>query len=535
MDVRLFQHIFSTAPKMNPVLAEGVAVRQIELAPQYIDRIWRCAAKLFPEGLEYLGFSYCNPREEFQEKTRKRSGRPPLELSRSDVFMVKYHFALNGKPLVDRPLYLPFTGDAGEIYLRGSRFTISPVLADRCLSVSKGTVFIPVTRDKLTFSQFGWQFNVNGKTKSCFVQKSQIHHHRQDVQTKKLHGNIRAESTLAHYLFCRSGLTGAFATYFGCEVIVGTEEINEEKYPEDQWCICTSTGQKPLAVKSTYYEPTKLRLAIPKDQMNEAVESLVAGFFYLADIFPDRLTLEDIEEPELWCVLFGLITFGNASGEGKLYADFVNHLESLDQYIDEVAREELHDDGIMVDDIYQLFAYIIEHMPDIISRSDVGNMEGKRLVTWKYVLYDIVKSIFYLSYKLRPKNKKVSEKDIVAAFNRGLNPELVMKINSGHGEVTSITTPSDSMIFKHTSNAIPQDKATNNRAGSGDHDRTFTNQALHLHSTYIAAGSILNLPKSDPTGTSRLNVYGEIGPAQDIRIRPEFKAILDDVQKKIQR
>lgn len=534
MDRQLFDFIYSKEPKMNPILAAGIAVPQVEHAETYIDRIWRCAARLFPEGLTYDGFCRATPREELQARTRRGSAKPNLELSQSDVYMVKYKFSFNGHPLPDRPIYLPFVRDAGSIFIRGSRFTISPVLADRCLSVSKGTVFIPVTRDKLTFSQFSWQIKVNSQIRSCFVQKSRIHHHEQDTETKKRPGNIQAEHTLAHYLLTQYGASAAFATNFETDVVFGTDDITSERYPEDEWVIAESIGAMPNGLKVANYMPTKIRLAVPKKRWTPALESFVAGFFYVADVFPDRVNLDDIENPRLWRILFGLIIFGNSFGEGKILEDFMSHRDSLDQYIDELAKEELHADGIMVDDIYELFGYIIEKMPDIVNNADVANMEGKRLVTWKYVLYDIVKAIFKLTYKLRPKNKILSEKDIVTAFNRGLNSELIMKINSGHGEVSNISSPGDNMIFKFTSAVIPQNRASG-KGGKGDHDRTFSDPAGHLHSSIAGAGSPLNQPKSDPGGASRLNMFGEIDDAYALRIKEKFRPLLKEVQDKIQR
>lgn len=535
IDDRLWKYIYDNEPKMTPQIAEGIAVRQMEGADIRIDRVWRCAAKLFPEGLTYESFSPCTPEEELALKTRRRSGSS-LELSRSDVTMTKYIFHYNGRLLIELPLYLPFCGEAGEIWVRGSRFHISPVIADRCLSVSKGSVFFPPLRDKLTFTQFPHTIIIDDRPENVYIQRSKVHHYSQEQEVKKLPGSVQGNHTLAHYLFCRYGLSETFQLHFECDPVFGDDEtITPELYPKEDWVIVRSAGHKPRAVKTTHYEPTRLRAAFPRHQWNNGVESVIAGFFYLADLFPERVTLEDIGNERLWSILFGVIIFGGASGEGKVLEDFRNHLSSLDEYIDEVTREDLHGDGVLVDNIYELFVYIIEQMPRLLANTDVANLEGKRLITWKYVLYDIIRAIFSLTYQLNPKSRRLQEHDLKKTFMRGLNAELIMKINgAGHPEVSNISSPSDSMVTKFTTSAIPQSRA-GNRTARGDHDRTFSDPSTHFHSSIMAFGSFLNQPKSDPGGGSKLNLYANLGPQGEFKVPERFRDVLDDLQKKLAR
>lgn len=537
MDDRFWKFVFDQQPEMNPRIAEGIAIRQLEGPELRIDRVWRCASKLFQEGLTYEGFKVCTPEEELAQKTRRRNGQT-LELSQSDVFMVKYVFNYNGRHLVDVPLYLPFCRpeDAGSLYIRGSRFTISPVIADRCLSVSKGSVFFPPLRDKLTFTQFPWSVIIDDRPETVYVQKSKIHHYSQEAEVKKMPGSIQGHHTLMHYLFCRYGLVDTFQLHFDCDPLFGDDTtITPEKYPKDGWVIVRSVGAKPRVLKNAHYQPTNLRVAIPRHQWNGAVESAVAGFFYLADLFPERVTLEDLDSERLWCILFGVIIFGASNGEGKVLEDFRNHLASLDEYIDEVTREDLHGDGVPVDNIYELFVYIVEQMPRLLANTDVANLEGKRLITWKYVLYDIIRAIFSLTYQLNPKSRKLQEQDLKKTFTRGLSPELIMKINgAGHPEVSNISSPSDSKLNKFTTSAIPQSRA-GARSSRGDHDRTFSDPQSHFHSTIMAFGSFLNQPKSDPGGGSKLNPYAELGSQDEFKVPEKFKDQLAEVQKKLAR
>jgi len=174
-------------------------------------------------------------------------------------------------------------------------------------------------------------------------------------------------------------------------------------------------------------------------------------------------------------------------------------------------------------------------MPALLSNSDVANLTGKRLITWKYVLYDIIRSIFYLTYRLNPKGRKLQELDLRSAFQRSFQMEQIMKITSaGHPEVSNISSPSDSIITKFTSTAIPQAKAGNSKTG-GDHDRTFADPSLHFHPSIMVHGSAYNQPKSNPGGASKLNPYSELGPNDEFVLREDLEIIINNVCEKISR
>ncbi len=49
MDQYLFTHIHEQhVPKFNPLLAEGLVVEQMRGVEEYIDHVWKCAARSFP-------------------------------------------------------------------------------------------------------------------------------------------------------------------------------------------------------------------------------------------------------------------------------------------------------------------------------------------------------------------------------------------------------------------------------------------------------------------------------------------------------
>lgn len=536
MDKRLFSHIHKRFPKFNDHVCEGIACLHMQEVERYIDRVMRCAADGFPPGLKYLGYTRCTPQEAFAIAPARRKNKAYLEMARSDVFLVKYMFSFNGEELRPCYLYLPFVRPGGLITLRGSTFAISPVIADRAISVGVDSIYIPLNRDKLTFRRTVHHYVDNGKRESAYVVWSNIHH-----AMKKRRGKANAAYKLnmnaspMHYLLCKHGLTETFKIYAGVDIVVGGEEINKKTYPPDEWKIITSTRIKPRTLKIPYYEPSGLRIAVPADKMDNTLSSMLAGVFYIVDHFPDRCLPEYVDDVNLWKILLGYITFSNDASEGRLINDINSHLDSLDGYIDGMVREWLLEDGIDCTDIYQLFMYVISTMSVKVSQSAnaVSTMYGKRLTVLRYVLSDVITAIFKFMFALRSNSDKpVTKNEIINAMNRFLKPRLVVRMNRGHGEVTSESSPGDNKIFKITSVIVPQGDT-----GSGKRSRQSGNvdPSKFLNASIAEAGSYNHLPKSSPTGMSRINPYVRLAGDGTIERDPEKVELIDRVQREIQR
>jgi len=535
VDKILFDAINKSVPKINPLLANGIVTEQLKEVEHYIDTVFKCASLSFPEGLNYVGYKRCTPKEEYAEITRKRWNNTVFELAVTDVYMLKYYFSYNGTQLPPRYLFLPFVRKGGTIYIRGSLFVINPVMTDRLFSVDGDSLFMPLTRDKLTFDRINHNFYANGQRRSVSVVWSHIYHSPKNSRARNIvmgSKRIDAQTTLGHYLFSKYGVTEAFKRFANTEVILGDSEIDAEKYPPEEWIICQSTGIKPATVKDKAYQKTTVRLAIREKDYNFVTESLVAALFYLTDHFSERVLSEYLDQTRLWRTLMGHIIFKSNANEGKLVEDVDAHLISLDDYLDGMVTEQLREEGVYCESIYELFIHIIETMTERIVHTDVSSLYDKRLTVLRYILSDVVNAIFRLTFKLNSNQKKVlTDKDIIKIMEKMLRVDAVMKINTGHGEVSSVSNSGDNMLFKLTSKTVPQTDAT----GNGKRKGSNTGPSRFLHTSLAEVCSYGNQPKFCPTGHSRINPYLQIGVDGTITQNEEFKPLLDHVQARIAR
>lgn len=507
MDDTLFAHIQRKLPTFNLDVTRGLACKHMSGAEAYIENIMRCAESGFPPGLRYVGpGERVSPQESFNVTTAKRSVKMMYELSQSDIYLMRYRFEYNGEML--RPFYffLPYVRPGGIIHIMGSIFSISPVLADKALSVGEDSIYIPMNRAKLTFKRHVVHFFADGKRHSQNVVWCNAHNGHKKSRDTSERKTISADATLVHYLLCKYGLTKTFAL-FNTHIVAGNGDmVNESTFPLDKWVICRSTKDKPLGVYNKFYVGTDICLAVPRENFNNNVATAIAGFFYIADRFPDRMESAYCEDTNFWRVLLGHIVYATNENEGKLLNNINKHIESLDGYVDKMVRQWLIEDNIPADDVYGLFFSMMCTFSTRLmdAQQSLASMFGKRLMVLRYVLIDIIKAIFNMMFALKEASKKnLTVKDVEKILHKCLKPLLIIKMNHKHAEVTSVSSSGDCMAYKITSNLVLQADI-----GAGSNSKSTKLDATKTLDVSIAvAGQFNRLPKGEPTGRKNINPF----------------------------
>ena len=537
MDTALFAELHADMPKHNTIVTHGFAYHQMKECEEYITRLIRCAELRFPQGFKFSHMTRCTPEEEYNFSTAKKGQKQFLDYAQSDVYLVKLIFTLNGAPIKPKFLYLPFVGPAGIITIGGNKFCISPVLADVALSAGDDNIFAPLNLDKLTFRRILHHYMENDKRVAVGVVYSEIYHLKRKPGQKK---TINAVSTIAHYLFAKFGISRVFSEFANATVVYGNSDVvNTTNYPEEDWVICRSfyngiTRAKPTGIRTKYYIGPDIRLAFRRTEYTPTVSSLVAGFFYVADRFPETFKPEYLDDIVFWRVSLGHIIFATDESEGKLLNKIEPHIESLDGYIDGMSQEWFAEDKIYISNIYELFMEIINtySVRTATAASTSSTMYGKRLMVLRYVLIDIIKSIFKMMFALQNSAKKgpLTEKDIENILKM-VNTYQIFRINHKHAEVASISSPSACMSFKTTANIVQQASITTGRSAK----TTIVTSANFLDASIAEVGQYNNMPKGEPTGRKRINPFVELDERGIIKQRPDTAGVINAAQEEIRR
>lgn len=534
----------ASVPHLNPLLACGLATAHMKECEVYIDSVFRIVAKSFPPELKYLGCRRCTPMEEYSEASRSKSSKTTFDVARSNIYMMEYRFQFMEEEPIRRYIYLPFVEQAGTIYLSGSRFVISPVLADQVISVSLQSVFVRLLKAKLTFTRAAHNFKVDGISQSMRVVWAKIYNKKPSKTAPK--ATTSGKSSLVHYLLAKHGMREMYRLYANCQPVIGGAEITREKYPQSDWVICESSGITPRNYKA-YYSATPIKIAIPRSQWSEAVINITAGVFYVIDHFPDKVDLKDIDDPSLWRLLLGHIIWSGHIGAGKLINDVQDHIQSLDEYLDTQHARKLRDIGYESRDIYHLMYHIINNFDawSLTAEDRVSTMYDKELSVLQFVCYDLISAINQLYFNIISAKKKdyANSTSTARSFNRVKIERLMsMNISQGlvyglpkeqHGEVSTTGTSGDNMALKVTSLLVPQSKSTKTSAGKSR--TSLDDPTKRLHVSIAEVGGCWTLPKSDPDGRSRLNPTVQISDTGLVLRDPAYVTLLDSIQQLIRR
>jgi len=529
---RVFRELIESKIKpFNEDVVESLVRKQSVNIESYIHAIFTIVSEKFPEGLKYHGYERCTPEEEWAEITRPKNNRRQVEMSRSDIYMVKYNFSYEGVELPPRNIYLPFVGDAGEHWKKGSRSFVLPVLNDRVISPENKHLFVRLLRDKVVFNKAVHSVMCSGERITTSVIYSQIYRKKEKDPLKDR--VVRAQTCLGHYLFARFGFKETFEKYVKVVPIIGLDEINQTTYPPSHWLIYQSSGIRPKTYVSKTYLPNRVRIAIPLEYATKVSEALIASAFYVIDHFPERFTVESLRDANIhqsrhiWSITLGRVLFSPSYTDGHISERIQEHFSSIDEYVDDIVATKLLEEGYVIEDFYDFMILIMRDFNDLVIRGyEVNNsLYGKELSVLYYLLYPITSKIFKFAFQLSKdsKNRHLTMKDIVKTMNLLLNTRAIQLKTTYKGIFQSAIYSGDNMVLKYTSMVVPQADATENpnkpvRVNINDPMKRF-------HISFAEAGGYLYLPKSNPTGSARVNPYVNLSPSgvilksQDSEIR----------------
>lgn len=527
---------------LNPMLADGYSTRVLEHAAAHIDAYTRCGLPTL-EGtdLEYVGIVQATPEEMYNELVKKTSTRPPtLDVSRSDLYMVKMHWRFHGADIY-HPIFLIFSKD-NITYLRGSAFGIFPVLIDRSFSIGANELFFPFTRARVTMYKVQHERLMNGnELVSDSVVYSTIYNRSKDSLRKQGTPLWKVKSTLAHYLFCIKGVAGAFKHYANVDIMIGdSSSINSSTLNMEEWCYFESANVKPTDFGRfrDYYKPD-IRVAVRKEELTPGVDGLINGLFYIADNFPEMVKIDYIgteHETTMWTQIMGNIIFPTDVNPGKLLEDMAPHFESLNDYVDAETLIKLQSDNIYCQNFYELCYYVIDNFDNMIMDGigKVSSMYDKKIEVLKYVLTPITSGIFKFIFNIKKGKGTLTPKTVSERLSKFVRPKEIYSINHGHGEITSAAglTSSDCKAFRCTSALIAQTSSSGPKSKS---KMSLSDPTQHLDVSFAELGQFAAITKSDPSGKGFVNLTAKVDPKGHLLRDPKLTEITNRTQSIIKR
>lgn len=528
MDSDLFRDVDAVTPDFNPVIARGLAVRELDRAKEEIDNHFLQISKQYPKelGITIRPGVQCTPEETRAHALRARKSIQTYELSESTLYLMKYQIEMHGERLAPVLLYLPYVRQAGIATIDGSKFSISPVLADIAMSIGSDNIFIYMGKSKITFKRLYHECVVDGIRTPGYIVWCKAHNSAARAT------ELSKKTSNYHYIFAKYGVTEAFKLFAGCQVAVGNAEINSHNYPDSQWVIAESTRIKPRG-KTGIYIPTTIRIAFPRTALNnEAVKDMLLAFYYMVDHFPESIVAEYVDDIYTWRNALGQCIFRETSEQRptNILPKMNDHMKSIDNTLDASVKAWLKAEEIYVNDTYELFHHIAVNFTAYVSGSakKLSSMYGKRLIVLRYVLDNLISGINNTLFDIDKlaRKSKVTKEDIEKVFQNRLPSRLVSKINQKHAEVSSVSSACDSMIPKITSVMILQSNMSgtqSSKSKSSSYDETNA-----LDATIAEVAGFNNISKSVVDGRGKTSAFLQIRLDGLVDPDPRFRDLIDE-------
>ena len=520
-------------------------MKEVAEGEEYVKAVLKAASVSLPDVIEYVGPGSITTKEAFEvllngnRTGRAGSGNQSYEYARSNIYLMKCLFRYKGELIDPQYIGLPFLTDGALMKITGSNYSVAPQLSDVAVSVTSSEIFVPVTRDRLKFHRSTHAIRYNGLTTIGNVVWSNLYRDsRRD--TSSASKTVVLNTAVVHYLLSKFGLTETARKMGVSEFTMGESEDERVKYMMSGWKIFESSKQPPRGLKYQA-DPTRLWFAFNPDHFNidnEAINrDFVASFYYIVDHFPDRMTMNELDNPVRWLVLLAHAVFANGEKETKLLELVRNHINSIEHYVDAKTREWFEMDGIgYVEDIYDL---MIE-MANTYTRRRIEaaktstSMYDKYLLVNRKVYSDIVSGIFKCIYKLQQKVRTrgdlFSKTELETELKNHLNARRILQLNQAkHPEVEPVSCPGAYMAYKVTTRLVLQSNVSN----SSKAVKTIFDPFTMGNDVSIAeCGMMLAPTKGEATGRGQLNLFTQVEARTGKVLRKEhLRHITDPTQE----
>lgn len=555
MDRQLLDFMRANTPEFNKEITHGVAAAHMENAEAYIDEMFQAVAKVFPPSLEYLGPRPFTPDMEYAALTsrkmrngRKRAGKQgsmhEIDIAETHTYTVNYMMRYKGVE-ISVPVNIPIIKEGGILYISGTRYVISPVIADQVITFEHDNIFLMFSRQKLHFRREpGVTYYEDDTLKIVDMPYAQIHNEKPKRPPK-----IRAKTSMMFYLLAKYGLSDTFKRFCNSDVrYINKEDYDLNKYPTDKWVVCQSAqvGKLRDYLLADYVPPNTLllvdRTSYEDPLTNNMVTSMVGSFFYIVNRFHHRILPEFVDNLRLWRVLLGLALWGDSKTEGEMHDEIVEHLGSLDEYVDERRAARFrrinltvweNGEVVPVTNIYQFFMAVIDRMTIWLlqSQDSINSLYEKELSVLYYVFYYLMTQINNFYFALKPAlRREQSAADIKRMLSGTIRTNHVYLFTRKMNSASTVTSPNSQMAFRLTTIMVPQtssSKEASARSGNGN------DPSRLLHASNAEIGTFCILPKSDPSAGCRINPAAHLNSRGVFVRNPRFLKLLDSVQAKL--
>lgn len=501
----LGKFIAERTPKFNKIMVEGFCYHRINRAIDYIDNFIRYSVESKTNThLRYLGYREVTPREEIKMIFDK-SSKIIYDIARNDIYLVEFAFQYGNEP---NPrihyFYIPYLNRGNTMYMSGNKFLIMPTLADKVVSVGDKIIFINILTAKYSFTKSYFAVKVNDKPARVSIVETELYKN----QPKKQEDTTKAKPTVIHYLLANFGYTATM------RMLLGFVPEAVYDYNKEDKVIISTTGEIPngyIKDKSGYV-PTRIKFLVDRDKYNEEVLYCVGNIYYILDNFPDRITIDDLDNTFLWKLLLSEIIHSGNNSIGHLTEKIQAHFTDLNSKFHLIVIEKLKDVGIEANNLIELMTVIFKNFNNWLMKYETPLLYHKKTFEAEsFILNHITANITRLMLELSKEELRIGGNmldskvvDKIFKANLGTKMKAIFNLKKDIEFVTSLEYCGDHLYYKNTAMVNQQES---NYVNYKDPNSVNTSARKKIIGSMASIGSILGLSKKNPNPLLRLNPY----------------------------
>lgn len=520
-------------PLFNREMVEGLSYHRLNKGLEYIDSFIKYSTTgKTKTHLMYLGYRVVTPKEEYKLTVDGKKNKYMHDIAQSDLYVVEFRFKYTGIP-EEKKVYMsfPFLSKGNTMFVSGAKFLISPVLADKVISIGDNIIFVNITTAKYNFKREFHVTYVNNLVTNNPIIKTELYRN----QSSKMENTTKAVPTLIHYLLGVYGYDETMKKLLGFvpELKYGIPADNQNKV------VIRSIGTPPKGyIKDKLaYRPTSICAIIDKKKNNENVEYIIGNLFYLLDNFPESITIEHINNPTIWRKLLGeIIHSGNYRLE-YIMEKMNTHFKDLMSDLDFITSNKIRDVGYTANNVIELLVIILLNYNKWIMSSDRKTLYNTKayeteIYALNILISDITKTVLDISKEeLRINGEPLEAKDFNKIMDKTIKRRRIYRLRNDKLIVSSIEYSGDHLYPKNTAVITEQEANPINTSTEPD---ASTIERKKLIGSMITVGSILGLPKSNPTPVVRVNPYVTTEQfTNTVLPNPKYAALIHDLELKL--
>lgn len=512
--------IDTTCPKFNKDVTDGSVKKLLKSCPEYLDAIFKSGIKsLSPKvDMEYMGYRRLTPKEEYKYNFTGSTARNEYDIAISDLYMVEFVFRY-GNDFIKKPIYLPYALDGNILRISNATYAIMPVLSDTVVSPSFNEVFVRLLKDKLSFMSFSYNIIINNERKPAHVVHTKI------IRTSKMRlkaeiGNV--ETAASFYLLGEYGLKESFRKYVDSADKIKVVMGNVDKLRETH-NVYESTKIKPKGLIDKIYNGHDVKICIDKSvPVTHFLENFITGIIYTLDILPEHASdfVELFNSGEVdkeimyWRIMLGRIAYRNTFSVPTILMGINTHFNILQGYLDSLIKTKLEENGVYVDNFFDLMHYIIQNFNTWLlnSKSYNSDISNRYIDIYYYLLYEIIigfnKVILNINKRVEKKTGNLEFKEVNKLFINDFGLKKIFNIVKSSQIALAIQSISDSsMDIKYPKiTALLEDQSRGNGVKRAS-KATFPEATKTLKAQQLYIGSMLFLNKTAPSPVFKSNPY----------------------------